>query len=247
MPKKIGSSVYGVDELAMLPKIETYINIGNDVTHGDKRILKFPHETFRFPWLITRRRNFASRCSMGALLLATSSLKPPCTIGMRSNLSISMILGSDIFGLPDEAGVNPDIIGECTLGSWEVKDDKGNVKKAMCLNNFHSRLYGFLKRFKNGKMTRKELATQVAVRVQEDFIGGYQGLNPLSTGHQTKHMLSNPDLAYGCILQEVFDKIGPDITNAVGNNRWTILSSVLYNLTEPQPNWYSGYCLFLYG
>lgn len=51
---KIGSSVYGVDEVSMLQKIQTYINIGNDTSHGDKRILKYPHETYRFPWLITR-------------------------------------------------------------------------------------------------------------------------------------------------------------------------------------------------
>lgn len=53
-PPKIGSSVYGVDEISMLQKIQTYINIGNDQSHGDKRILKYPHETYRFPWLVTR-------------------------------------------------------------------------------------------------------------------------------------------------------------------------------------------------
>jgi len=53
-PPTIGSSVYGVDELAMLPLIQTYIFIGSDMSHGDKRILKFPHETHRFPWIVTR-------------------------------------------------------------------------------------------------------------------------------------------------------------------------------------------------
>ena len=51
---KTGSSVYGVDELAMLPKIETYIAVGNSSTHGDKRLLKLPHERFCFPWIYTR-------------------------------------------------------------------------------------------------------------------------------------------------------------------------------------------------
>ena len=51
---KTGSSVYGVDELAMLPKIETYIAVGNTSTHGDKRLLKFPHERYQFPWIYTR-------------------------------------------------------------------------------------------------------------------------------------------------------------------------------------------------
>lgn len=51
---KIGSSVYGVDELALLPKVKTYIAIGNKTSHGDKRICKFPHKTYQFPWLFTR-------------------------------------------------------------------------------------------------------------------------------------------------------------------------------------------------
>lgn len=53
-PPMIGSSWYGVDELAMLPKIKTYINVGNYSTHKDKRIRKLPHTVYQFPWLITR-------------------------------------------------------------------------------------------------------------------------------------------------------------------------------------------------
>ena len=51
---KVGSSFYGVDELALLPKVETYIAIGNKSTHGDKRIRKLPHTSYQFPWLFTR-------------------------------------------------------------------------------------------------------------------------------------------------------------------------------------------------
>lgn len=54
---KIGSSVYGVDELAMLPKIKKYITIGNSNVHGDKRILALPHKKYSFPWLFTRCLN----------------------------------------------------------------------------------------------------------------------------------------------------------------------------------------------
>lgn len=53
-PPAIGSCIVGIDELAMLPKIETYILVGNDRSHADKRIGKFPHETFRFDWIVTR-------------------------------------------------------------------------------------------------------------------------------------------------------------------------------------------------
>lgn len=51
---KIGSSFYGVDELSLLTKVETYIAIGNKTSHGDKRIRKFPHTSHQFPWLFTR-------------------------------------------------------------------------------------------------------------------------------------------------------------------------------------------------
>lgn len=51
---KVGSSVWGVDELSLLPKVKTYIAIGNKTTHGDKRIRKFPHSSYQFPWLFTR-------------------------------------------------------------------------------------------------------------------------------------------------------------------------------------------------
>lgn len=53
----IGSSVYGVDELTMLPKIKTYLNIGNYSVHHDKRIRKFPHTVYQFDWLFTRSTN----------------------------------------------------------------------------------------------------------------------------------------------------------------------------------------------
>lgn len=51
---KVSSSLYGVDELALIPKIKTYITIGNKTSHGDKRILKLPHKSYQFPWLFTR-------------------------------------------------------------------------------------------------------------------------------------------------------------------------------------------------
>lgn len=50
----VGSSLFGVDELALVPKVKTYITIGNDSSHGDKRICQRSHRVFRFPWLYTR-------------------------------------------------------------------------------------------------------------------------------------------------------------------------------------------------
>lgn len=53
-PPKIGSSVYGVDELAMYPLIEAYYMVGNLEPHGDKRLFKYPHERLHFDWIVTR-------------------------------------------------------------------------------------------------------------------------------------------------------------------------------------------------
>jgi hypothetical protein len=52
--KNIGSSIYGVDELSLLPKVKKYITIGNTTTHGIKRSRNLPHATYRFDWLYTR-------------------------------------------------------------------------------------------------------------------------------------------------------------------------------------------------
>lgn len=51
---KVGSSVYGVDELSLLPKVKLYIAIGNSSSHGDKRINALPHDVYKFSWLFTR-------------------------------------------------------------------------------------------------------------------------------------------------------------------------------------------------
>lgn len=52
--EKIGSSVYGVDELRILDCCQTYIFIGNAQVHKDKRILKKPHETHKAYYLLSR-------------------------------------------------------------------------------------------------------------------------------------------------------------------------------------------------
>lgn len=53
-PPPVGSSVTGVDELAIMPYVEAYVHIGNAVVHKDKRILQKPHEEHRFPFLFSR-------------------------------------------------------------------------------------------------------------------------------------------------------------------------------------------------
>lgn len=53
-PPKINSSLYGVDELSLLPKVERYITIGNELSHGDKRLRKLPHRVYQFDWVFTR-------------------------------------------------------------------------------------------------------------------------------------------------------------------------------------------------
>lgn len=52
--KKIGSSKYGVDELALVDSVDSYIYLGNEYTHRDKRILKRPHATLKPDFLFSR-------------------------------------------------------------------------------------------------------------------------------------------------------------------------------------------------
>jgi hypothetical protein len=59
-PPKIGSSVYGTDESKILDVVETYIHIGNTRYHGDKRILRRPHNVYRFSWVVSKAADAAS-------------------------------------------------------------------------------------------------------------------------------------------------------------------------------------------
>lgn len=61
-PGDTEASSFGVDEEAILTYVETYIHVGNQVTHGKKRILKRPHETFQFPWLFGRSFDKKENC-----------------------------------------------------------------------------------------------------------------------------------------------------------------------------------------
>ena len=53
-PKKIGSSVHGVDEGWVLDNVETYIFVGNARVHRDKRILSRPHREMRPSFVVSR-------------------------------------------------------------------------------------------------------------------------------------------------------------------------------------------------
>jgi len=50
----IDGNMYGVIEGELLKKHRKYINVGNDKIHHGKPILKYPHRTLRFDWLVTR-------------------------------------------------------------------------------------------------------------------------------------------------------------------------------------------------
>jgi hypothetical protein len=45
---------FGPDEEEILHHCKTYIHIGNDDTHGEKRILKHPHHVIRADWIVSR-------------------------------------------------------------------------------------------------------------------------------------------------------------------------------------------------
>lgn len=56
------ASMFGVDEDALLdfPSVKTYIHIGNEGVHGDKRILRRPHKREHLPFLVSRAHNQAA-------------------------------------------------------------------------------------------------------------------------------------------------------------------------------------------
>lgn len=51
---RVGSCVAGVDEQHLLNLCKRYVFIGNERVHGDKRILREPHQTHAFPWIVSR-------------------------------------------------------------------------------------------------------------------------------------------------------------------------------------------------
>ncbi len=49
-----GGNMFGPVEEEILQRVRKYILIGNEKVHGKKRISKYPHTVYRFPWLISR-------------------------------------------------------------------------------------------------------------------------------------------------------------------------------------------------
>lgn len=54
---RIGSSVYGPDEVSLVNGCQTYVHIGNYSVHGDKRALLLPHTEIAGDWLVSRAAN----------------------------------------------------------------------------------------------------------------------------------------------------------------------------------------------
>lgn len=46
--------IFGVDEVALISSVETYIRVGNVNVHGRARALALPHREYAFPWLWSR-------------------------------------------------------------------------------------------------------------------------------------------------------------------------------------------------
>lgn len=53
-------NIHGPVEENIVANCQTYIFIGNEGVHGQKRILSLPHSTFKFPWLVSRSANQTS-------------------------------------------------------------------------------------------------------------------------------------------------------------------------------------------
>lgn len=53
---------YAPDENEILNSRVTYIHLGNDDIHGDREIMKKPHETYYFDWLVSRSKYSENNC-----------------------------------------------------------------------------------------------------------------------------------------------------------------------------------------
>jgi hypothetical protein len=53
-PKNIGSNIHGIDEMWLLDNVETYIHVGNERVHKDKRILAREHRELHLPFVVSR-------------------------------------------------------------------------------------------------------------------------------------------------------------------------------------------------
>jgi hypothetical protein len=49
-----GGNMFGIDEGVILDKVDCYIHVGHEKTHGTKRILKRDHQKLSYPWLYSR-------------------------------------------------------------------------------------------------------------------------------------------------------------------------------------------------
>lgn len=159
--------------------------------------------------------------------------------GYENNRGIGTI--SEITVKSVEAGVKADSIGECTFGRWNIHIDDGEggeiVREELCMNNWHSRAFGILRRYIRGELTEKELRIVLSVRFVTEFLESYQTLNG-SPNHHTKDKIRNPDLAYGSILKRVSRAVGPDVEREFDRKKSTVFSSIIYNMTQPDRSWY---------
>lgn len=53
-------NMYGVDEEILLTKVDKYIMVGHEIVHAKKKILEYPHQEFKFPWIYSRTINPAN-------------------------------------------------------------------------------------------------------------------------------------------------------------------------------------------
>ena len=51
------SNMFGVDEVALIGQVETYLMFGSPTTHGQKQALQLPHKVVREDWMVSRSQD----------------------------------------------------------------------------------------------------------------------------------------------------------------------------------------------
>ncbi len=120
-----------------------------------------------------------------------------------------------------------DSLGEITLAQT-------NTRGKLVVVDGHSRIYGLIKRLISGNLTPAELRSEVHLRIipKNKTIEVYKDLNA-GQGHSGMNKLTNPDLAFGDLIQ---NKLFPELSDVqrsyLKSSHYKNLSYIAYSVVS---------------
>ena len=132
-------------------------------------------------------------------------------------------------------GFNPNTTKSCEEDGYN-RDHNGKLGVAMydgvlTMTGWHSRGRGFIQRFLNGKMTKRDLESKVPVVYHADFLSAYVGEGAKGISHTSKMQTCNPDFAYGHCLEHLKTILGNVSSEKMLHTRFsTSLKAIFYTM-----------------